>query len=142
MSMNSSDILSYFNTVLQKKGYDTIRPAAQAPTTDFDALLDDASASAAKREFYSHPRLGTEADGKPVMGQTEEEMTDAIKELTEWAVARGQDADNLHFILGNTPVFDGPTGPMLGYAMRAAVELPMPPKAQMEKTTLAKLLSS
>lgn len=126
MSLNPSDVIDFFNTVLQERGYATIRPAAETPATAFDSLLDDTTASEARQEFYSHPRLGTEADGKPVMGQTEEEMTDAIKELTEWAVARGQDADNLHFILGNTPVFDGPTGPMLGYAMRAAVELPRP----------------
>ncbi|MGE4535514.1 MAG: hypothetical protein AB7D37_00400 [Desulfovibrio sp.] len=126
MSLNPSDVIDFFNTVLQERGYATIRPAAETPATAFDSLLDDTTASEARQEFFSHPVIGRDTDGTPVVGQTEEDMTDAINELTREAVARGQDADDLHFILGRTPVFDGPAGRMIGYAMRAAVELPRP----------------
>jgi hypothetical protein len=144
--MTTSDIISQLNTYLTQAGYAGIGGATSATTTsgqsNFSDLLDqtttedDASGSTnqtlavaakgmtpAQQDFYSHPLLGYEEDGYPVVGETEQECCDAIADLTQRAVDRGQDADDLHFILAKYSVHDGFLGPKLGYQMRTAVEL-------------------
>jgi hypothetical protein len=128
MRLTASDVISTFNANLNAKGYASIGATTK---TGFDALLEQKTSEAtsssppseAATAFFSRPLLGRDEQGTIVTGGTEQEYSADIDKLTEDAVARGQDPDKLHFVLGTAPIFDGPAGPFLGYEMRAAVEV-------------------
>lgn len=128
MGLTASDVIRTFNANLNAKGYASIGAATK---TGFDALLEQKTNEATSpsptsedaEAFFSRPLLGHDEQGAIVTGGTEQEYTAEIDELTKKAVARGQDPEDLHFILGMAPIFDGPAGPFLGYEMRAAVEV-------------------
>lgn len=68
------------------------------------------------------PVLGMK-DGLPIVGETETEHAQAVAYLTEQLARRGQDTANLEFITVRAPVFDGATGPKVGWFEGTAVML-------------------
>lgn len=131
MSLCVSNIMDQFNTTLTQRGYKTIGSNGleqqQKSDNTFTDMLDRLQASVTQdgeqQACGSCPLLGYAENGLPVVGSSAEAYVTSIKTLAEKAVARGQDEDSLTFILGSVPVFDGATGPLLGYQMRAAVAL-------------------
>jgi len=66
------------------------------------------------------PVLGMK-DGLPIVGETEQEHAQGVAYLTEQLAKRGQDTENLEFITVRAPVFDGLTGPKVGWFDGTAV---------------------
>ena len=128
MRLTASDVIRTFNANLNAQAYASIGATTK---TGFDALLEQKTneetssspLSEAATAFFSRPLLGRDEQGTIVTGGTEQEYSADIDKLTQDAVARGQDPDDLHYVLGKAPIFDGPVGPFLGYEMRAGVEV-------------------
>ncbi len=125
MPLAAADVIAQLSATLRERGYQGLTTPLPDSGQTSDAFAR--AMSAAAREFSSHPLIGYAEDGLPVVGQDETECLAAIEDLTQKAQARGQRLETMEFVVGRRPVFDGPTGPKLGYEMRPLALLPTPP---------------
>ncbi len=84
----------------------------------------------AEPEYFLDHLVAGHKEGLPVIEETPAEEAKAVDDLLNWAASRGQNLEETTFIKGNIPVFDGPTGPKIGYRIVTAMSLPMPPLCQ------------
>ncbi len=68
------------------------------------------------------PVLGTR-DGLPIVGETGQERAQGLAYLREQLARRGQDTENMELVTVCSPVFDGATGPQVGWFQGTAARL-------------------
>ncbi|GFM36779.1 hypothetical protein [Desulfovibrio psychrotolerans] len=77
-------------------------------------------------EFFQGREVVGYMNELPVTEESPEEEAAAVADLTARMLARGQREDELVFIKVNKPVFEEPTGPLIGHHVATAVMLTIP----------------